>query len=245
MSLPPCGLDEIVAAYDVGELKSVEPIATGGALLAELHSRLAEIQPRVGKALRVCTKDAADAIAQIDSYLALIDRRPTRDDFDERARECLTVQQEMLAANQDRRPFQSVRVEPAGWIHGDFHQFNLLWEGNQVTAILDWDRLRVDWLLAELVRASNLIFMRPDGRGIDLERLSAFGTGYRATRPVRRNHLSLAVDHWWWDDLCGLWPLTRHHDRGDTTCDHFVFSSDTRRRGWADHDRDVRTAFLD
>ncbi|MEQ4206786.1 phosphotransferase [Actinopolymorpha sp. B9G3] len=32
-------------------------------------------------------------------------------------------------------------MAPDGWIHGDFHQFNLLWEDGRISAVLARDRL--------------------------------------------------------------------------------------------------------
>ncbi len=46
-------------------------------------------------------------------------------------------------------------------VHGDFHDLNLLWSAarpSRITAVLDWDRLRLGPLAAEVVRTATLVF---------------------------------------------------------------------------------------
>ena len=38
----------------------------------------------------------------------------------------------------------------AGWTHGDFHDLQVLWDDGRVSAVLDWDRLGVRRLAAEV-----------------------------------------------------------------------------------------------
>lgn len=75
-------------------------------------------------------------------------------------------------------------------MHGDFHDLNLLWSAvrpGRVTAVLDWDRLRLAPLAAEVVRTATLIFgydLTPELRTLDLARVAAFTAGYREVIPV-------------------------------------------------------------
>ncbi|MGH3884984.1 MAG: phosphotransferase [Pseudonocardiaceae bacterium] len=62
-------------------------------------------------------------------------------------------------------------------MHGDFHDLNLLWSSghpSRVSAVLDWDGLRVGPLAAEVVRTASLVFgydPAPGLRALDLESL--------------------------------------------------------------------------
>lgn len=73
-----------------------------------------------------------------------------------------------------------------------FHDLNLLWSTGQpsrVSAVLDWDRLRVGPLAAEVVRTASLISgydQTPELRALDLERVAAFTAGYRELIPLSR-----------------------------------------------------------
>lgn len=90
--------------------------------------------------------EAAKAKAKIDHYLGLVHDRGELDEFDHVVRQRLTERQELLERLAYLRPDDTRPVAPMGWVHGDFHDLNLVWSAarpGRVTAVLDWDRLRL------------------------------------------------------------------------------------------------------
>ncbi len=218
-----------------------------GRLLGELHEHLVAILPVVPPlpADAHAVPDPAAARDAIDRYLALIDTRAARRDaFDERARELLRTRRELVTAEAGRRPITPCPLGPTGWKHGDFQSFNLVWDGDIVAAVLDWDRLRVGSLLGEVVRAAIFIFLDNESGHVDLERLAAFVAGYRTVRPADPSHLADAVLRWWWNHLCGLWPLDRHYDKDDPTCDRFFLANSALLAWWQGRHDEIVDAFV-
>lgn len=131
---------------------------------------------------------------------------------------------------------------PVAWTHGDFQQLNLLWDGGRVAAVLDWDRLRVDALAEEVTRAA-VLMMDNHPKGLDLDRVAAFVDGYRTIMPLTSAQLVGAAHRWWWNYLCGLWPLNRHYEDGDTSCDRFFVINSVVLSWWYEHHDEVFEAF--
>lgn len=117
----------------------------------------------------------------------------------------------------------------------------MLWRGGQVSAVLDWDRLRVQGYAHELLRAATLTFGR-DGTP-DLTRIAAFAAGYRDAMPLTDDEITTAAQHYWWGRLHNLWPLDWHYDRGDTSGDHLYAPAWAVTRWWSDHREAVAAAF--
>ncbi|MEQ4208079.1 phosphotransferase [Actinopolymorpha sp. B9G3] len=217
-----------------------------GRVLGDVHVLLASVLPAAPPLVLADTKDPGVVCEAIDRYVALIDGRRSRgegDDFDERARGLLLTRRASIEAQVCRRPDDAARVGPAGWIHGDFQQYNVLWDGGRVSAVLDWDRMRVGVLPSEVVRAAVYIFSHADGHCVDLDRVAAFVRGYRAVEPVDAVAFADAVHRWWWNQLCALWQLSRHYELGDLRCDRFFFSESALLSWWEHHADDVRDAF--
>jgi Ser/Thr protein kinase RdoA (MazF antagonist) len=228
------------------DLAMPECVAAGH-LLGELHHHLdAVLPPEPAAAASKSATPPADPRAALDTinhYIDLIEARPVRDDFDEQANRMLQTRREYITGQAHRRPVGSTWLAPHGWIHGDFQQFNLLWDQGRISAVLDWDRLCVAWPVGEVVRAAIFLFMSRERGEVDLDRVSAFVAGYRETRSVTDAQLLDAVHRWWWDYLCGIWPLDWHYDHGDTSCDRFFFASSALLTWWREHDAAVFESF--
>jgi homoserine kinase type II len=154
-----------------------------GALLAKLHLALTEVMPPTSDRLVVPVTDPETAHRTVDRYLALIAAKATRDEFDAAAQAELHRRRRLLDRLAAHRPTGDVAVSPCGWTHGDFQHLNLLWQSDRVSAVLDWDRLDVRPLGLEVVRSATLLFGYGDTRGLDLDRVTAFATGYRTANP--------------------------------------------------------------
>ncbi len=66
-----------------------------------------------------------------------------------------------------------------GLIHGDYYQANLLTQGGQIVALLDWDDLHPDFLMQEVAWASWEFGKTASSDDWHLDRVQAFLQGYR------------------------------------------------------------------
>ncbi|MEU5276063.1 phosphotransferase [Streptomyces asoensis] len=159
--------------------------------------------------------DPADTFVLIDDLLARVRRHHPADSFDELARHRLLERRALLERHADRRP---PRCGPVGWVHGDFHPFNLLYRGDAPAAIVDWDRLGVQPRAEEAVRAAAIFFVRPDGT-LDLPKARRYARAYRRAAGATPGELAAAVHRLWWERLNDFWMLRWHYERGDTRAD--------------------------
>jgi len=213
-----------------------------GALLGVVHASLERVMPERGRAeervpgrtqpegcapgeerdegayasvARPESADPLDTFALIDNLLAQVRRHRPADAFDELARHRLLERRELLEQHADRRPPRGGSV---GWVHGDFHPFNLLYQGDAPAAIVDWDRLGVQPRAEEAVRAAAIFFVRPAG-ALDLPKVRAYARAYRRSAGAAPSELAAAVHRVWWERLNDFWMLRWHYERGDTRAD--------------------------
>ncbi|MFE2134464.1 phosphotransferase [Streptomyces sp. NPDC059466] len=159
--------------------------------------------------------DPADTFALIDRLLARVRSHRPPDAFDELARHRLLERRALLEKHADRRPPPG---GPVGWVHGDFHPFNLLYRDGEPAAIVDWDRLGVHPRAEEAVRAAMIFFVRPVG-ALDLAKVRAYARAYRRAAGAGAAELAAAVHRVWWERLNDFWMLRWHYERGDTRAD--------------------------
>lgn len=188
-----------------------------GALLGVVHASLERVMPEHARARTTPAESPApaDTFALIDELLARVRRHRPADSFDELARHRLLERRTLLERHADRRPPPG---GPVGWVHGDFHPFNLLYRDDAPAAIVDWDRLGVQPRAEEAVRAAAIFFVRPDGT-LDLPKARAYARAYRRTAGATPSELAAAVHRVWWERLNDFWMLRWHYERGDTRAD--------------------------
>ncbi|MBY8342957.1 phosphotransferase [Streptomyces spinosirectus] len=187
-----------------------------GALLGVVHASLERVMPAHARArTEPVAADAADTFALIDDLLGRVRRHRPADSFDELARHRLLERRTLLERHADSRPPCGSSV---GWVHGDFHPFNLLYKGDAPAAIVDWDRLGLGPRAEEAVRAAAIFFVRPTGT-LDLPKVRAYARAYRRTAGATPSELAAAVHRVWWERLNDFWMLRWHYERGDTRAD--------------------------
>ena len=90
-------------------------------------------------------------------------------------------------------------------VHGDFHRFNLLWEGSRISGIVDWDACRRDALVADI--APLLMPFMP----LEAELARALLEGYQSVRRLSEQERRLLLPMvrtsllWWVGVLLGRW----------------------------------------
>ncbi|MEU5434122.1 phosphotransferase [Streptomyces sp. NPDC020719] len=159
--------------------------------------------------------DPADTFALIDDLLARTRRRRPRDSFDELAEHRLRERRVLIEEHAHRRP----PAQPAGgWVHGDFHPLNLLYQGKEPAAIVDWDRLGVQPRAEEAVRAAVIFFVRPAGE-LELDKVRAYARAYRLATGADPAELAAAVHRVWWERLNDFWILRWRYQLHDRRAD--------------------------
>ncbi|MCI3274787.1 phosphotransferase [Streptomyces cylindrosporus] len=189
-----------------------------GALLGVVHASLERVMPAHARARGSDTgesADPADTFTLIDDLLGRVRRHRPADSFDELARHRLLERRALLEQHSGRRPARGGSV---GWVHGDFHPFNLLYKGDAPAAIVDWDRLGLRPRAEEAVRAAAIFFVRPVG-ALDLPKVRAYARAYRRAAGATPSQLAAAVHRVWWERLNDFWMLRWHYERGDTRAD--------------------------
>lgn len=223
---------------------SARQCAQAGTTLGRIHLALARVLPAACAPRRPTVPRTETALREVDRYLTLIAQNDGAEDFDRVAVDRLHQRRRLLAAMAHLRPEEGRWLEPAGYVHGDYHDLNLLWEGEDVVAVLDWDRMRVRAWAEELVRSATLMFgNRAGDGGLDVERAAAFSTAYRHQTGVGPEQIDAAVERLWWERMCDLWHLQWHYERGDHSCDHLFLSAAALLEWWS-HNRDAVRAAL-
>lgn len=221
---------------------SLAECARLGRLLARLHFELAAIMPPVQQTLVVPIPEPQDTAAMIERLLGRLRRQGSRDAFDELAERCLAERGPLLDRFADQRP-SSCDAPVIGYVHGDFHALNLLYDCGEVIAILDWDRLSVRPYTLELVRAATLFFGHGDERGLDLDRVRAFAGAYRTASGIDVQEIRGAVHRMWWERLNDLWMLEWRYLRDDRSCDHLFPGAAALIEWWSQRRDQVLAAF--
>jgi Ser/Thr protein kinase RdoA (MazF antagonist) len=198
-----------------------------GDLVGRIHRELRELMPSP-PSLVDRPRSADDARADLERFAQAA--AAGRDDFDRLAAVDIDRRIRLLGEIGHLRPPDEPAVRPIGWTHGDLNSLNLLFDGDAVCGVLDWDRLAVRPYGLEVVRTATLLFEVGD-----LRRTAAFGAGYRGRFGISDDALRDAVHRRWWDLVTETWILRLHYDRGDPGCDHILPRSAALRQWWTAH----------
>lgn len=214
-----------------------------GSLLGLVHEglRTSSALPGPGPSKSKSTR-AADAAVALRRYADLIGSKPEPDEFDKAAAVLLKQRLALLTRFAEQAPPTPRPDGPFGWTHGDFQYLNVLWDGDEVAAILDWDRVKPQFLADEVARAAVIHFEDGTG-GLDLEGIAAFAGGYRARTGAAGVNLAAAADRLWWKRLTEIWQLVFHYDGADTSCDQLFLDGEAILAWWCEHRGDVAAAF--
>lgn len=214
-----------------------------GTLLGHVHTSLDRIMEPPA---RSPTPDGGhesarpeDTFRLIEELLRLVRARRHRDGFDELAEHRLRERRVLLAAHAHRRPPPAAAT---GWVHGDFHPFNLLYRGAEPAAIVDWDRLGVRPRAEEAVRAAAIFFVRPTGE-LALDKVRAYAGAYRRAAGADRAELAAAVDRVWWERLNDFWTLRWRYQLNDHRADPLFPAVSALVVWWTREYEAVRDAF--
>jgi homoserine kinase type II len=106
----------------------------------------------------------------------------------------------------DQVDIKELRVDRVGWAHRDVWVDNILFNDNQLSAVLDFDRMKVDHLMLDVGRA--VISGALDDNGLNVQKAMAFLDGYSIFQDTGNRFLKDSFfllwyleSEWWLDSL--------------------------------------------
>ncbi|MEU6527550.1 phosphotransferase [Streptomyces sp. NPDC046924] len=217
-----------------------------GAHLGRLHVSLGRacgrgLLPAVPDAVTAEVVSPEQAVKKSHRLSAAVADKGAGSAFDAAAFATLDHRRALIAKHAGRRPQHTTPEGAHGWTHGDVQYRNLLWEGEELAAFLDWDRVGVRPYAEEVARTAQVQF-GVDGV-FDLARVSAFVSGYRSVVPLEGTALVEGVRRLWWKRMTDFWQLEFHYDRGDFSCDELFIADEALLHWWTDRLDQVEDAF--
>lgn len=175
-----------------------------GEMLAIIHSTFASLphvpaEPRSNKA-------TATTVDRIDGLIRRIETMPVLQSKDHRAHSWLTDQRAWLANRIDEHvaPCDDAQV-----IHGDYHDANLLYRGDEIAGVIDWDKAGTRSASEEVVRCVHLSF------GLDGATSTAFLDGYRSRRSLSNDQLDAAAARYGYERDRSIWLFDELYVQGN------------------------------
>ncbi|MFD7314342.1 phosphotransferase [Streptomyces sp. NPDC056730] len=224
---------------------SLSQAASLGAHLGRLHKGLGRACDRGLLAMpETVTADVTTqerAVEKLERLSGAVGDKGTGSAFDAAATVALEKRGVLIRKHAGRRPHDEVPAGPQGWTHGDVQHRNLLWEGGDLAAILDWDRVGVRPYAEEVVRTAQVQF-GVDGV-LDLARVSEFVRGYRSVVPLETSALADGARRLWWKRMTDFWQLEFHYDRGEFSFDGLFTADEALLHWWTERLDQVEDAF--
>jgi Ser/Thr protein kinase RdoA (MazF antagonist) len=212
-----------------------------GGLLGLVHNCLERVMDPDPEALAYLSSDPADTFPLIEELLVLARGRAGREVFDSLAEHRLVERRTLLEHHAHRRPPPGAE-SATGWVHGDFHPLNVLYQGAEPAAIIDWDRLGVQPRAEEAVRAAAIFFVRPTGE-LELTKVRAYARAYRGAAGARAPELAAAVHRVWWERLNDFWILRWRYQLDDRRADPLFAAASALAVWWTREYEAVCEAF--
>lgn len=194
-------LNPLLEGTPASDKNSAREQRTRGRLLAEFHASTEGIDLGPRPPWRRAEVILADT--SIDTLLARFEG--------ERPEEILIVRQHLEAARRMMES-QGLVQRPSILIHGDFTQWNLLFTGDRLTGLLDFEMARPDHRVAEFAYS---------WRGLYDDVIH----GYCEVTPLEPEELALIVPIWWATLIGGVDQVLR---RDGGNIDWFVTKLQTR-----------------
>ncbi|MGY9066819.1 phosphotransferase [Streptomyces sp. CAS3] len=241
-----CLFPWVVGSHVRGVDLTLSQVSALGAHLGGLHVSLGRacgrgLLPGVPETITVDVTSPARAVEKAEWLSAAVRDKGNGSDFDRAAGVALEHRRALVFKYADHRPRSATPEGDHGWTHGDVQYRNLLWEGGELAAFLDWDRIAVRPYAEEVVRTAQVQF--GVGGVFDLARVSAFVEGYRSVVPLEPSALVDGARRLWWKRMTDFWQLEFHYDRGDFSFDELFTADEALLHWWTDRLDQVEGAF--
>jgi homoserine kinase type II len=153
-----------------------------GAMLGRVHAALESLPTPAGSPRSA--EPTAETVRRTEELLSHIDGLADAGADEAAAHRWLAAQRDWLRLHTDD---PEPKPGPEQTVHGDYHDANVVFEGDAVSGVLDWDKADRGSPLEELTRAMHLSF------ALEPRRCRAFLAGYRTVRPVETDELDGAA----------------------------------------------------
>jgi len=211
---------QVAALYEAARGAQLEPGTVtheqaygAGHTLAQIHRATAPLAD-AGYTPRDFAWDGSEWVERLNAVERAIRARGSGSTSDAWALQRLEAQRGWL-----RQP-QCVHSAPPQCspqvIHGDYHDANLFFEGDQVSAVIDWEQAAFLPRAYEVVRACHFMFrMAP-------EPTQAFLAGYRTLSPLGQAELGDGAASWGCYADHHVWPLEEVFLHGNERARRFI-----------------------
>ncbi|MEV4116993.1 phosphotransferase [Nonomuraea sp. NPDC049695] len=213
-----CLVRWVGGAHLAGEDLSLPAVARLGRLVGRIHQALARMpatcEPRpISSPADTVMGEAAKTTQTIMEIERVITSLADPTPYDLHILRLLRRRADLLHLYAHLRPARQAEV-PSRWVHGDLNNRNLLFRGQTVAAVLDWDRMRLSTYADEIVQAGLSLFRSRTG-AVDVAKIAAFVAAYRTIVDMESAELAEAVSRRWWKRLTDVWPAEFRYLRGE------------------------------
>jgi Ser/Thr protein kinase RdoA (MazF antagonist) len=185
-----------------GSLSSGEA-QTLGALHGYVQSVLAQHPTSDGARMKM-TWDKAQSI----ELLGVVAAAAERSGAEGWIRDGIAKQHRMLDGLEVLTP-EAFASLPVQLLHGDFHDQQVIWQGDAIAALVDWEIWHCDPRAWELVRSLAFSLL------LDSPLLEDYLRGYRHFVQLSEDECRLGLRLWWQSRVVGLWAWRAHFLEGN------------------------------
>ncbi len=175
-------------------------------MLGAAHGRIQELladHPLSAAATMSMRWDKGESLALLERV-----RDAAAQDADPRVRAVIAKQMEALQS-LDVLPPEEFAALPAQLLHGDFHDEQIIWRGEAIWAVVDWEMWKTDLRVWELVRS--LTFSKL----LESPLMEEYLAGYREHIRLSEEECRLGLRLWWQSRLVGLWVWAAYFLHGN------------------------------
>jgi Ser/Thr protein kinase RdoA (MazF antagonist) len=178
-----------------------------GSFLGQLHRALHDY-PHERVHERSLVVDRVATLAAMDTIEATIRAQTSIKDEDQQSLSHLAERRAWLATVKpvDERKFSLLENQV---IHGDYQETNLFFDGDKVSAVIDWDQAYVALRAWEVVRALHYAFK------LEEVLCRTFLRAYRQILPLPLADLEVAASFYGWIRAYDLWAYEEIYLRGN------------------------------
>jgi len=152
--------------------------------------------------------------AQSQTWLARIREKAAESGAETWILDGLRRQAEMLD-ELDVLPPAAFASLPVQVLHGDFHDQQVLWQGDQIAGLVDWEIWHTDPRVWELVRSLSFSLL------LDSPLMEEYLAGYREFVQLSEAECRLGLSLWFQSRVVGLWAWAAHFLEGNARVKDF------------------------
>jgi homoserine kinase type II len=194
-------------------LLSQHHLCAMGKCLARLTLALADY-PTTGIYRRTFQFDLNKTLEKLEHLEERIKAWPNSGGDERAALERVQKQRTFLQTQQPLVNFEQLHFQVS---HGDFHDGNLFFKNNDISAIIDWDQLRVVPRYFELLRTTSFLLQE-----LEPEQVRFFVQAFLEHYPANKNELEETVKLYTAEHAHNLWVLEAIYLEGNDRARAFL-----------------------